>query len=50
MCDFGKEHHEEHFCVIILNVGHWSRRCGSKIFLSLALVVNSVEWNHLCNF
>ena len=39
VCDFGKEHHEEHFCVIILNVGHWFRRCGSKIFLFLALVV-----------
>ena len=34
VCDFGKEHHEEGFCVIILNVGHWFRRCGSKIFLS----------------
>ena len=33
-------HHEEHFCEIILNLGHWFRkRCRLKDFLSGVLAV-----------
>ena len=31
--NFGRGHHEEHFCKIILNLNHWLRRCHLKIFL-----------------
>ena len=37
MCNFGREHHEEQFCEIILNLDHWFRRCHLKDFLSRAL-------------
>ena len=30
---FGRRHHEEQFCEIILNVDQWFRRCCLKIFL-----------------
>ena len=30
---FGRGHHEEHFCKIILNLNHWLRRCHLKTFL-----------------
>ena len=34
LCNFGRGHHEENFCEIILNLDQWfSRRCGLKIFL-----------------
>ena len=26
MCNFGREHHEKHFCEIILNLDQWFRR------------------------
>ena len=51
MCNFGKGHHKEHFCEIILNLGQWFRRCHLKDFLSGALATllfGSVE--PLCNF
>ena len=33
MCNFGRGHHEEHFCKIILNLDQWFRRCCLKMFL-----------------
>ena len=36
---FGRVHHEEQFCEIILNLGQWVRRCHFKDFLSGALAV-----------
>ena len=30
---FGRGHHEEQFCEIILNLDQWFRRCCLKIFL-----------------
>ena len=36
--NFGKGPEGEHFCDIILALGHWPwRRCGLKVFLFLAL-------------
>ena len=37
LCNFGREHHEEQFCEIILNLDNWFRRCHLKDFLSRAL-------------
>ena len=38
LCNFGRRHHEEQFCEIILNLGEWlRRRCLLKDFLSGAL-------------
>ena len=34
--NFGRRHHEEHFCAI-LNFDKWVRRCCLKCFLSRAL-------------
>ena len=34
MCNFGRRHHEEQFCEIILNLGQWFRSCHLKDFLS----------------
>ena len=47
LCNFGRRHHEEQFCEIILNSDQWSR-CCLKVFLIWSSC--SVEWNHLCNF
>ena len=34
LCNFGRRHHEEQFCDIILNLDQWfRRRCRLKIFL-----------------
>ena len=34
LCNFGRRHHEEQFCGIILNLDQWfRRRCLLKIFL-----------------
>ena len=32
LCNFGRVHHEEQFCEIILNLELWFRRRGSKTF------------------
>ena len=32
-CNFGKEHFEEQFCEIVLNLDQWFRRCCLKTFL-----------------
>ena len=38
LCNFGRGHHEEQFCEIILNLDQWfRRRCHLKTFLSRAL-------------
>ena len=37
LCNFGRSHHEEQFCHIILNLNQWLRRCGLKTFLSITL-------------
>ena len=35
-CKFGRRHHEEQFCEIILNLDHWFwKKCHFKIFLIL---------------
>ena len=36
--NFGRVHHEEQFCEIILNLGLWFRRCLLKDFLSGAMM------------
>ena len=33
MCSFGRRHHEEQFCEMVLNLDQWFRRCRLKIFL-----------------
>ena len=33
LCNFGRRHHKEQFCEIILNLDQWFRRCLLKIFL-----------------
>ena len=34
MCNFGRRHHEERFCEIILNLDQWFKQSGCfKIFL-----------------
>ena len=39
LCNFGRGHHEEQFCEIILNLDQWfKRRSRLKEFLSRALV------------
>ena len=53
LCNFGRRHHEEQFCGIILNLEQWfRRRCRFKIFLSWSSsgLFCSAELNHLCNF
>ena len=50
---FGRRHHEEHFCEIILNLDQWfSRRCffNDISYLDLWRPICSAEQNHLCNF
>ena len=34
LCNYGRMHHQEQFCKIILNLNQWfRRRCSLKIFL-----------------
>ena len=33
LCNFGRVHHEEQFCAILLNLDQWIRRCRLKTFL-----------------
>ena len=38
LCNFGRGHHEEHFCEIIFNLDQWfRRRCHLKDLLTKAL-------------
>ena len=46
MCNFGRRHHEEQFCEIILNLDQWfKRRCSLKILLICSSVGLSVQWS-----
>ena len=37
LCNFGRRHHEEQFCEIILNLDQWFRRkCCLNVFLILS--------------
>ena len=53
---FGRRHHEEQFCEIILNLDQWFRRRSCKklfndiSYLELWQPFCSAEWNHLCNY
>ena len=39
LCNFGRRHHKEQFCEIILNLDQWfRRRCCLRYFLAGALV------------
>ena len=43
LCNFPREHNEEHFCEIILNLGHWFRRsCCSTEYSSFSSVPASL--------
>ena len=53
LCNFGRGHHEQHSCEIILKSNQWfSKRFCLKIFLIYKALAAlwSAEWNHLCNF
>ena len=53
LCNFGRKHHEEQFCELILNSDKWFRRiCRSNVFLIWSSGSNfcSAYQNHLCNF
>ena len=52
MCNFGRRHHEERFCEIILNLDQWFKQSGCfKVFLIWSSGRPFVkDWNHLCNF
>ena len=52
LCNFGRRHHEENFCKIILNLDQFfARICRLKIFyLELRWPCYSVERNPLVNF
>ena len=57
LCNFGRSHHEEQFCEIILNLDQWFRsRCLIKMFLiwsseghfvqlSGTIFVRGIKWN-----
>ena len=45
LCNFGRRHHEEQFCEIILNSDQWfKRRCLLKIFLIWSSGGPRVQW------
>ena len=46
LCNFGKEHYEEQFCEIILNLDQLFRnRCRLKIFLIWSSGSPFVQWS-----
>ena len=47
LCNFGRRHHEEQFCEIILNLDQW---CKDISYLELWQPFFSAERNLLCNF
>ena len=49
LCNFGRGHHGEPFCVIILNLDQWFRRCDIS-YLELWWPFCSAERIYLCNF
>ena len=52
LCNFGRKHHEEQSCEIILNLDQWFRRkCSLKVILIWSSGSPFVrQSNHLCNF
>ena len=42
--NFGRSHHEEKLCEIILNLNQWFRRCPLKIFLIYKSGGSFVQW------
>ena len=51
MCNFKREHNENHFCEIILNLDQWFRKRSLKdILIYSSGNPFSVERNHLCNY
>ena len=50
-CIFGRRHHEEQLCEIILILDQWFRgKCRLKVFLIWSSGSPFVQRNHLCNF
>ena len=50
LSNFGRGHHEEHFCEIILNFNKWFRRCRLNIVcLELWRLFCSAQQINLCN-
>ena len=46
LCDFGRRHHEEHSCDMILILDQWFRRkCGLKVFLIGSPGSPFVQWS-----
>ena len=43
--DFGRGHHEEQFCKIILNLDQLFRRCCSKTFLIYSSGGPFIQWS-----
>ena len=52
LCNCGREHYEEHFCELILNLVQWYQEIPFKDISNLQLwwPYFSTEQNHLCNF
>ena len=52
LCNFGRVHHAEQFCEIILNLDKWFRMMPFKDISYLALLQSlcSADQNNLCNF
>ena len=46
MCNFGRGHHEEQFCEIILNLDQWFNSCHLELWQPLC----SIERYHIRNF
>ena len=45
LCNFGRMHHEEQFCEIIVNLDRWFRRkCHLKVFLIWSSGEPPVPW------
>ena len=52
LCNFGRRHHEEKPCEIILNLDQWFNEMSFKdiYYLELWQPFCSAEQKHLCNF
>ena len=49
LINFGRGHHEEHFCESIVNLNQWFRRCCLKTFLC-AILVKGILGTILLNY
>ena len=45
LCNFGRRHHEEQLCEIILNLDQWFRTCRLKILLIWSSGGPFVQWS-----